>query len=137
MSFVFQFSHQLCDNLSVGLASESYITEIFVFDFGMVVNDPVMDDENFFILVKVGVTISLVDLSTSCPSGMSNSDSGVDGLFGELVDKSLNAIQTNRGVCFFRKLAKHLFDFGVVFCEGNNTGTVVASVFEQFDSIAQ
>lgn len=40
-------------------------------------------------------------------------------------------------VAFFSKFAEHFFDFGVLLGKRDDTGTVIASVFEEFDTIGE
>ncbi len=86
MSFPFQFAHQLGDNLSVGLASKLHIGQVFSFDFRMIINYSIVNEEDFFIFVVVGVGISLVHLAACGPSGMGYANSGVYGLGCELLN---------------------------------------------------
>lgn len=92
VAFIFQFAHKLCHHFCVSFASEIYVTQVFVFNLTMVIDDSIVNDENFLILVGVWMAISLIYLTTSGPSCVGNSDCGVYCLLGELVDKSLNAI---------------------------------------------
>ena len=137
MTFVLQFSHQLGHNLCVSLASESYIWQIFVFDLGMIVNDSIVDQENFLVLVIVRVTVPFVDLTTCCPSCMSDTNCWVNRLLIEFLNESLNTIKTRRRISLFSELTEHFLDFVILPGEGNDSGTVIASVFEQFDPITQ
>lgn len=92
MALILELSHYLSHNLSIGLTSESDITEVFVFNLWVIIDYSIVHDKYFFILVVVRMTVFFTDLPTSCPSGMSDSDCWADGLFGEFIDKSLNAI---------------------------------------------
>ena len=58
----------------------------------MIIDYSIMNNKNFLVLVVVRVAVSLTHLSTCGPSCMSDSHGWADGLFGELVDKSLDAI---------------------------------------------
>ncbi len=86
VSLPFQFAHQLGHNLSVGLASKLHIRQVFSFDFRMVINNSIVNEEDFLILVIVGVGISLVHLSACGPSGMGYADGWVYCLGCELLN---------------------------------------------------
>jgi hypothetical protein len=86
MSFPFQFAHQLGNNLSVSLASKLHIGQVFSFDFRMIINYSIVNEEDFFIFVVVGVGISLVHLAACRPSGMGYADGGVYGLGCEFLN---------------------------------------------------
>jgi hypothetical protein len=58
----------------------------------MIVDYSIVNNEDFFILVVMRMTISLIDLAAGCPSGMGDSNCRADGFLGELVDKSFDAI---------------------------------------------
>lgn len=92
MALIFQLAHELSHHFSVSFASESYIAQVFIFDLGMVIDDSIVDDENFLVLVVVRVAISLVYLTTSGPSRVGDSNCRFDRFFSELVHESLNAI---------------------------------------------
>lgn len=137
VAFVFQFSHKLGHDLCVSLAAESYIGQILVFDLGMIVNDSIVNQENFLVLVIVRVTVPFVDLTACRPSCMSDTNCWVNRLLIELLNESLNTIKTRRRITLFSKLTEHFLDFVILLGEGNDSCTVIASVFEQFDPITQ
>ena len=58
----------------------------------MIIDDSIVNNKNFLILVVVRVAVSLTHLTASGPSCMSDSHGWADRLFGELVDQSLYAI---------------------------------------------
>ena len=107
MPFIFQFSHQLGNNLGIGLASEGNIAEIFVFDLGIIIDNSIMHNENFFVLVVVRMAISFIYLAAGCPSSVSDSNCGTNWLLGELLDKSLNTVQSRSVISFLCEFAQH------------------------------
>lgn len=127
----------MCNNFSISFASEVDFWQVFIFDFSMIVDDSIMDEEYFLILVVVWVTVSFVNLTTCCPSGVGNSHCGVDWLFGEFIHQFLYAVHSWWAISLLCKLAYHLFDFVVFFSERHNTCTVVTSIFEQLYSVAE
>jgi len=137
VSFILEFAHQLSNNFCISLASKIHLRKVFVFDFGMIVNNTIVNKKYFLILVVVRMTVSFIYLTTSCPSGMSNSNSWTDRFFCEFIDKSLNAIKTWLTISLFRKLAHHFSDLIVLFSEWNNAGTIIASIFEQLYTVAE
>lgn len=130
MSLVLKLAHQLRHDLSICFTSESYIRKIFVFYFRVVINDSVMNEVYFFVLITVRMTISLIYLSTSCPTSMSNSYCRLNRFICELLYQSLDAVKTGRTISFLRKLSQHFPDSVVFFRKRYDTGTVVPSVFE-------
>jgi hypothetical protein len=103
MSLILELSHQLSDYLRVGLTSKGDITEVFALDLRMIIDYSIVNDEYFLVLVIVRVTVSFADFTASGPSGMGNSNCGANGLFSELIDQSLYAIETRYIISFLRE----------------------------------
>jgi hypothetical protein len=111
--------------------------QLGVFYLGVVIDDTVMCKVNALILVEVRMAVYLVDLATGGPSGVGDSDGGPDRLSRELLDESFDAVESGRCIGFFGVLSHHPLALISFVREGDDAGTIVTSVLEEFDSVTQ
>lgn len=93
---------------------------------------PIMDDIDISRLIKVRVSISLHFLSASRPSSMAYPNMGLRNLLTNLLYKSINAVHSL--VRLLRMLDHLLLDMTILLAESYNPSTVIATIFQKFDS---
>lgn len=98
----------------------------------MSTNNSIMDNIDSFAIIVVRMGIFLNLLPASGPSSMPDSKMRSCDLMRGFLDKSFNAVQTLTSLF---SLFDHI-DFDMIFLprECDYSGTVIASIFEQFDS---
>lgn len=128
-SFTFELSNKLGCNLCVGIAVEFNSLKVFAFYHRVTSNYTIVDNVDFSTVIKMRMSILLNFLSTCSPSSVPNSNVRSGYIFGNLLNQSFNTVDL-----FVRLLSvfdEFNLDISLVSSKGDNSSTVIASVFKK------
>ena len=127
------FCHKLDNNLGIGFTWKFDIGKIFWLDFRIVCDDSIMDKMKSMGFIEVRMCVRGDFGSTSCPSCVSDADWCHSSLSKDFINDSINTIDTAITLV-------SIFDKNAIIhdlTESEDTWTIVASIFEEINSICQ
>jgi hypothetical protein len=113
--------------LSISLTCKFNMTKIPILQLGMICYYPIMNQENFSLLVEMRMRVTIYLLPAGCPARMCDSTCCKSSLWHDLVDNFIYA------ACLLQSMLG-IFDQSTLIAfpsrEGEDSSTIVASIFQ-------